>query len=59
MTNKKWFLYFLLLGIPFFIYGLIVMVKSFFFYYDTLEMIRGWLFLLIGLMALFFVKQQR
>ncbi|MBB5354373.1 hypothetical protein HNR43_000328 [Anoxybacillus mongoliensis] len=58
MTNKTRFLYFLFLGVSFFIYGFIVIIKSF-FYYDTLEMIRGWLFLLIGLMALFFAKQQR
>ncbi|GAC90218.1 hypothetical protein KN10_0654 [Anoxybacillus flavithermus NBRC 109594] len=50
-------MYFLLLGIPFFIYGLIVMVQRFFFYHDTWEMIKGGLFLLIGLMALFFAKQ--
>ncbi|ACJ34618.1 Predicted protein [Anoxybacillus flavithermus WK1] len=57
MTNKKWFLYFLLVGIPFSIHGLIVMVQCFFFYHDILEMIRGVLFLLIGLVALFFAKQ--
>lgn len=59
MTNKKWFLYFLLLGIPFSIYGLVVILKVFVNHIDLnnlLEAISGGLFFIIGFTDLFFAR---
>ncbi|AKS37517.1 hypothetical protein NP92_03385 [Anoxybacillus gonensis] len=57
MTNKKWFLYFLLLGIPSSIYGLIIICKSFFYDPNLFERVGGGLFLIHGLFSLFFAKR--
>lgn len=59
MTNKKWFLYFLLSGVPFSIYGLLIMLKVLInrtSLNNLLEAISGGLFLVAGFTALFFAR---
>jgi hypothetical protein len=59
MTNKKWFLYFLLSGVPLSIYGLLVILKILMNHRDLnnlMEAVSGGLFLIAGFTALFFAR---
>lgn len=59
MTNKKWFLYFLLSGIPLTIYGVLVVLKILVNRSDLnnlMEAVLGGLFLIAGFTSLFFAR---